>query len=98
MGEIPPYAVTYAASVAGKESDDLLEIEEELSQNEINDSDFSSNSSNSLNNRKHQKKKKSNVDIVTSMKLWMIGFLEKYGFWAVLAFAAWPNAAFDMCG
>eukprot|EP01084_Bolivina_argentea_P004680 8885_1 len=32
------------------------------------------------------------------MKLWMITFLEKYGFWAVLAFAAWPNMAFDMCG
>mmetsp|Transcript_19014 Transcript_19014/g.30193 ORF Transcript_19014/g.30193 Transcript_19014/m.30193 type:complete len:426 (+) Transcript_19014:35-1312(+) len=32
------------------------------------------------------------------MKLWMITFLERYGFWAVLAFAAWPNMAFDMAG
>ena len=32
------------------------------------------------------------------MKLWMIQFLERYGFWAVLAFAAWPNMAFDMAG
>eukprot|EP00485_Elphidium_margaritaceum_P007413 CAMPEP_0202689578 /NCGR_PEP_ID=MMETSP1385-20130828/4794_1 /ASSEMBLY_ACC=CAM_ASM_000861 /TAXON_ID=933848 /ORGANISM="Elphidium margaritaceum" /LENGTH=402 /DNA_ID=CAMNT_0049344721 /DNA_START=49 /DNA_END=1254 /DNA_ORIENTATION=- len=32
------------------------------------------------------------------MKLWMITFLEKYGFCAVLAFAAWPNMAFDMAG
>ena len=32
------------------------------------------------------------------MKLWMIGFLDKYGFWAVLVFAAYPNVAFDMCG
>ena len=37
-------------------------------------------------------------NMLTKMKLWMIKFLEKYGFWAVLAFASWPNAAFDMCG
>ena len=36
--------------------------------------------------------------IFNRMKLWMISFLEQYGFWAVLAFAAWPNMAFDMCG
>jgi len=38
------------------------------------------------------------LSIFDRMKLWMINFLEKYGFWAVLAFAAWPNMAFDMCG
>ena len=38
------------------------------------------------------------LSVFDRMKLWMIQFLEKYGFWAVLAFAAWPNMAFDMCG
>lgn len=42
--------------------------------------------------------KDSSGGIFTRMKLWMIKFLETYGFWAVLAFAAWPNMAFDMCG
>lgn len=32
------------------------------------------------------------------MKAWMIDFVEKYGFWGVLAMSAWPNAAFDLVG
>lgn len=43
-------------------------------------------------------KSTSKISIFDRMKLWMIDFLEKYGFWAVLAFAAWPNMAFDMAG
>merc|ERR1712130_445747 len=38
------------------------------------------------------------TSIFHRMQLWMISFLEQYGFWAVLAFAAWPNMAFDMGG
>jgi membrane protein YqaA with SNARE-associated domain len=29
---------------------------------------------------------------------WMLQFVEKYGFWGVIAFSAWPNAFFDLCG
>jgi membrane protein YqaA with SNARE-associated domain len=36
--------------------------------------------------------------VIARMKAWMIGYIEKYGFWAVLALSAWPNAAFDLCG
>lgn len=32
------------------------------------------------------------------MKDWMFEYLNRWGFWAILAFAAWPNAMFDMCG
>jgi vacuole membrane protein 1 len=28
----------------------------------------------------------------------MLEFVEKYGFWGVIAFSAWPNAFFDLCG
>lgn len=28
----------------------------------------------------------------------MLGYLQKHGFWAILAFASWPNMAFDLCG
>jgi len=37
-------------------------------------------------------------DPVTRMKRWMIEVLQKYGFWGVFAFSAYPNAAFDLCG
>eukprot|EP00759_Apiculatamorpha_spiralis_P034262 PhF_6_TR35381/c0_g1_i5/m.51425/K21248/VMP1; vacuole membrane protein 1 len=29
---------------------------------------------------------------------WMIRIIEKFGFWGVFLFSAYPNAAFDMCG
>eukprot|EP00300_Choanocystis_sp_HF-7_P006015 c14430_g1_i1.p1 GENE.c14430_g1_i1~~c14430_g1_i1.p1 ORF type:complete len:332 (+),score=53.48 c14430_g1_i1:345-1340(+) len=31
-------------------------------------------------------------------KRWMFSSLHRYGFWAILAFSAWPNMAFDLCG
>ena len=31
-------------------------------------------------------------------KVWMIGFMKAHGFWGLVAMAAWPNAAFDLCG
>jgi len=35
---------------------------------------------------------------VNAMKKWMIDFMRKWGFWGVFVMAAWPNAAFDLCG
>lgn len=35
---------------------------------------------------------------VDAMKVWMIKFIKSYGFWGVLAFSAYPNALFDLCG
>jgi vacuole membrane protein 1 len=29
---------------------------------------------------------------------WLVGFVERWGFLAVLALASWPNALFDFCG
>eukprot|EP00808_Paulinella_micropora_P010909 g12403.t1 len=34
----------------------------------------------------------------TGMKQWMLSVVERYGFWGVLLFSAWPNMAFDLCG
>lgn len=31
-------------------------------------------------------------------KVWMIGFMKTHGFLGLVAMAAWPNAAFDLCG
>jgi len=73
-GEIPPYALSRAAALAGEKDEEFEEI------------------------MASTKGKVSQWDIFTRMKVWMIAFLEKHGFWGVLLMAAWPNAAFDMCG
>lgn len=41
---------------------------------------------------------KGKTDPFSKMKLWTIKFTEKHGFLGVFLLAAWPNAAFDMCG
>mmetsp|Transcript_103280 Transcript_103280/g.296484 ORF Transcript_103280/g.296484 Transcript_103280/m.296484 type:complete len:517 (+) Transcript_103280:91-1641(+) len=41
---------------------------------------------------------KSKTDLFSKMKIWTISFTEKHGFMGVFVLAAWPNAAFDMCG
>lgn len=66
MGEIPPYALSYAAARQGKKQGELEEV--------------------------------SSLDVVNRMKNWMLDKIQKYGFWAILALAAWPNMAFDLCG
>jgi len=37
-------------------------------------------------------------DLFSRMKVWTIDFTERNGFVGVFLLAAWPNAAFDMCG
>jgi membrane protein YqaA with SNARE-associated domain len=65
IGEIPPYSISKAATLAGKYNQNVEEID---------DSSFG------------------------KMKQWMIDLVKKYGFWGVVAFSAWPNAFFDLCG
>lgn len=36
--------------------------------------------------------------IVVRMKNWMLDFIKRHGFLGILLLAAWPNAAFDLCG
>lgn len=66
IGEIPPYALSYAAALQGKKQDELEEV--------------------------------SKFDVLNRMKDWMLDKIQKYGFWAILLLAAWPNMAFDLCG
>lgn len=66
IGEIPPYALSYAAAKQGKKQDELEEA--------------------------------SSFDVLNRMKDWMLEKIQRYGFWAILALAAWPNMAFDLCG
>merc|ERR1711871_1137940 len=70
LGEIPPYAISYAAKAAGEKNADMDEIDD-------------------------MKKK---TDPVSRMQAWMLDFMQYYDFWGIVLMAAWPNAAFDMCG
>ncbi|EQC37587.1 hypothetical protein SDRG_05183 [Saprolegnia diclina VS20] len=70
MGEIPPYALSRAARLAGQRNEEFEEIAESSSE----------------------------YNVMNRMKDWMIGFLQRHGFWGVLLMSAWPNMAFDLCG
>ena len=35
---------------------------------------------------------------VHDWKIFMLEFMKTHGFWGLVAMAAWPNAAFDLCG
>ncbi len=37
-------------------------------------------------------------DSDSKMKKWMMHFIDYYGFCGIVAFSAWPNAFFDLCG
>ena len=70
IGEIPPYAISFAAAKAGDRVAELVEFEN------MNPAE----------------------SYVNAMKKWMIDFMSRWGFWGVFIMAAWPNAAFDLCG
>lgn len=35
---------------------------------------------------------------INDFKVWMVSFLQTYGFYGVLCMASFPNIAFDLCG
>ena len=37
-------------------------------------------------------------DLVSILQVQMLDFMEYYDFWGIVLMAAWPNAAFDLCG
>ena len=37
-------------------------------------------------------------DLVSILQVQMLDFMEYYDFWGIVVMAAWPNAAFDLCG
>jgi membrane protein YqaA with SNARE-associated domain len=38
------------------------------------------------------------TDPLTATKIWMVKFMQRWGFWGVFLMSAWPNALFDLCG
>lgn len=85
MGEIPPYFLSFQAAKAGERN-----------------SEFEA----ALGTVHTQGAKRGPgafitgpiLQLVASMKDWMLRFIQKHGFWGILLLAAYPNAAFDLCG
>lgn len=90
IGEVPPYLLSYQAAKAGKrnvEAEKMLGIE---SQSHL----VSSKASKTLLGRLMAL-----IEVfIQGMKNWMLHFIENHGFWGIFLLAAYPNAAFDLCG
>ena len=90
IGEVPPYLLSYQAAKAGKrnvEAEKMLGIESQSPP-------VSSKSSKTLLGRLMAM-----IDaFIQGMKNWMLHFIENHGFWGIFLLAAYPNAAFDLCG
>ncbi|KAG5499799.1 hypothetical protein GH5_03934 [Leishmania sp. Ghana 2012 LV757] len=67
IGEVPPYALSYAAALQGRHEDDLQESD-------------------------------AAYDMMSLATNWTLQKVRRYGFWAILLLAAWPNMAYDLCG
>jgi hypothetical protein len=91
IGEIPPYLLSYQAAKAGEKNSEFEIL-------------LTKTNSNSNNGDADAATKKSNgftaplVSAVDTMKDWMLRFIQSHGFWGILLLAAYPNAAFDLCG
>ncbi|CCW62399.1 unnamed protein product [Phytomonas sp. EM1] len=48
--------------------------------------------------KQHELDQASSYNILNRMKEWTLRNIQRYGFFAVLLLAAWPNMAFDLCG
>jgi vacuole membrane protein 1 len=88
LGEIPPYAISYHAAKAGRRSE---EMEALLGGGNYNGG---------MNAADGSKRRGLHVidNIMQRMKNWMLTFIQNHGFWGILLLAAYPNAAFDLCG
>jgi len=90
LGEVPPYLLSYQAAKAGKrnvEAEKMLGIESQSHR-------VSSKGLKTLLGRLMAL-----IDsFIQGMKNWMLHFIENHGFWGIFLLAAYPNAAFDLCG
>jgi membrane protein YqaA with SNARE-associated domain len=91
IGEIPPYLLSYQASKASQKGSNVQL--EELGQERFKlEKRFQSAHGilSSVTAKLHV--------ITNTMKIWMLRFIEKQGFWGIFLLSAYPNAAFDLCG
>jgi hypothetical protein len=83
VGEVPPYLLSYKAAKAGERNS---EFEAALGSGGDKGADSSSTPSGPV------------ARLISAMQDWMLRFIQNHGFWGILLLAAYPNAAFDLCG
>ncbi|KAL6785364.1 hypothetical protein ACKKBG_A03535 [Auxenochlorella protothecoides x Auxenochlorella symbiontica] len=89
LGEIPPYAISYHAARLGERS---AEVEAMLGGAGVGPGAPATAVADPAKARDPL------AALVAAMKNWMLRFIQRHGFWGILALAAYPNAAFDLCG
>ena len=93
IGEIPPYVLSYQAAKAGEKNS---EFEASLG--------GTTTTTDAGGGGGVGSKSGSNmfsapfVRVIAATKAWMLQFIQSHGFWGILLLAAYPNAAFDLCG
>ncbi|KAL4513802.1 hypothetical protein Ndes2526A_g03517 [Nannochloris sp. 'desiccata'] len=87
IGEIPPYILSYQAAKAGEKNSEFEAALLHLDNKKSGAGSFQGDSD-----------KSPFVSAVDVMKDWMLRFIQSHGFWGILLLAAYPNAAFDLCG
>lgn len=101
IGEVPPYLVSRAAAEAGIANEELIrEIGTTSGSDDDGDGDSRSRRLGSPSTVAGRVRALLALaaGTVDWMKRWMVDWIKRWGFWGVLLFAAWPNAAFDLCG
>lgn len=102
LGELPPYFISRAHRLAGDSQDEMLEefeeledLAEELNGAESGNASASSSASHSGNGKaKHS----GSQSLAQKVKMGMIHFMKKMGFFGILACASIPNPLFDLAG
>mmetsp|Transcript_6294 Transcript_6294/g.12358 ORF Transcript_6294/g.12358 Transcript_6294/m.12358 type:complete len:437 (+) Transcript_6294:113-1423(+) len=89
IGEIPPYLLSYQAAKAGRKNIEAEEIAKLEHSSSIRYSKAAS---------WYSKMVALFQMTISKIKHWMLDFIEKRGFWGIFILAAYPNAAFDLCG
>lgn len=91
IGEIPPYLLSYQAAKAGERNSQVEAMLGPAARGGDGHARFA-----------RQPTSLTPASLISStvsaMKNWMLRFIEYNGFWGILLLAAYPNAAFDLCG
>ena len=87
IGEIPPYLLSFQAAKAGERNS---EFEAALGAPVRENGKVPSGRGSFFTAPIMQ--------FMAAMKDWMLRFIKDHGFWGILLLAAYPNAAFDLCG
>jgi len=105
IGEIPPYLLSYQAAKATQVSKDAADGGRRDGDRNLANLQYRELEAErgrlvaAFRSARGVRKAVQSIHILmNSMKMWMLHFIEKRGFWGIFLLSAYPNAAFDLCG